>query len=195
MSLEPIELADINELYAFVESCAPRTAVILDHEAIYRPWARSVSSACSDIRWLYPARPFPEEAIRHFGNFAHTAITEKAFVLIEKGRVVKAIDVNAVGGSSEPHRLANVVRNAFEPKQRAAAAGMGRGFSAGDPYAVLGVAESDSDETIRKRYKQLVMEYHPDRVAHLGQELKDLAGRKTTEINAAYAVIRRDRKL
>jgi len=25
------------------------------------------------------------------------------------------------------------------------------------------------------------MEYHPDRVAHLGQELKDLAAKKTTE--------------
>jgi hypothetical protein len=195
MPLEPIELANINELYAFVESCAPQTAVILDHEAIYRPWARNVSSNCSEVRWLYPAKPLSEEIIRHLGNFAHTTITEKAFVLIEQGRVVKAIDVNAMGGSSEPHRLADVVRSAFKPKHRAAAAaGMGRGFS-GDPYAILGVAESDSDETIRKRYKQLVMEYHPDRVAHLGQELKDVAERKTTEINAAYAAIRRDRKL
>jgi DnaJ like chaperone protein len=37
------------------------------------------------------------------------------------------------------------------------------------------------------------MEYHPDRVAHLGQELKDLAAKKTTEINAAFAAIRRTR--
>jgi len=39
----------------------------------------------------------------------------------------------------------------------------------------------------------MVMQYHPDRVAHLGPELKDLAAKKTTEINGAFAAIRRMR--
>jgi hypothetical protein len=130
--------------------------------------------------------------LQQLGNFAHAPLPEKAFLLIEQGRVVKTIDVDAVGGSSQPHRLAGIVENAFKTKRRSAAIGFG--FS-GNPYGVLGVTEADSNQAIRKKYKQLIMEYHPDRVAHLGQELKDLAAKKTTEINAAYAAIRLTRKL
>jgi DnaJ like chaperone protein len=93
--------------------------------------------------------------------------------------------------AASPIFFQGIVLNAFKPKRGKAA--MGRGFS-GDPFALLGVNEADSDAVIAKRYKQLVMEYHPDRVAHLGQELKDLAAKKTTEINAAFASIRRTRK-
>jgi len=191
MALETIELTTLDELYAFVESSVARTGLILDHDALYRPWARAVSSACTDVRWLYPAKPLAATVLQHLGNFAHAPLSEKAFVLIEHGRVVRAIDVDAVDGSSQPHRLAGVVQNAFKPKRQAAV--MSQGFS-GDPYVVLGVSESDSDRAIGKKYKHLIMEYHPDRVAHLGQELKDLAAKKTTEINAAYAAIRRTRK-
>jgi hypothetical protein len=192
MALEAIELTTLDELYAFVESSVARTGLILDHDALYRPWARAVSSACTDVHWLYPAKPLAATVLQHLGNFAHAPLSAKAFVLIEHGRVVTAIDVEAVDGSSQPHRLAGVVQNAFKPKRRAAA--IGQGFS-GDPLVVLGVNETDSDEAIKRRYKQLIMEYHPDRVAHLGQELQDLAAKKTTEINAAYAAIRRTRKL
>jgi DnaJ like chaperone protein len=55
---------------------------------------------------------------------------------------------------------------------------------------VLGATQSDSDEEIKKKYKRAVMEYHPDRVVHLGQELRDLAARKSRSINEAYAIIR-----
>jgi DnaJ like chaperone protein len=29
-------------------------------------------------------------------------------------------------------------------------------------------------------------EYHPDKVAHLGDEIREIAARKSKEINAAY---------
>lgn len=192
MALEAIDLTTLEKLYTFVESALARTGLILDHDALHRPWARSVSSACPDVCWFYPAQPLTQVLLEHLGNFAHARLGDKAFVLIEHGRVVKAIDVDAVDGSSQPHRLAGIVQNAFKPKRQDSA--IDRDFS-GDPFALLGVLESDSDETIKHRYKQLIMEYHPDRVAHLGQELKDPAARKTTEINAAYAVIRRTRTL
>jgi hypothetical protein len=122
---------------------------------------------------------------------------EKGFVLIEHGRVIKPIDVVAVGGASEPHRLPGIVRNAFRPKARAAPAAARaaavRGLS-GDPYELLGVSPDDSDSAIRKRYKQLLLDYHPDRVDHLGEEIRDLAARKTTEINQAYAAIKKLRR-
>ena len=191
MDLEASELATIEELYAFVEFATAQTALILDHDALYRPWARMAASSCAEVRWIYPSKPFPELLVQHLSNFAHTPLSEKTLLLLEHGRVVKVIDLDVVDGRSLPHRLSGIVQNAFKPKRGKAV--MGRGFS-GDPFVLLGVNETDSDAVIAKRYKQRVKEYHPDQVAHLGQELRDLAANKTTEINAAFAAIRRIRK-
>jgi DnaJ-domain-containing protein 1 len=56
-----------------------------------------------------------------------------------------------------------------------------------DPYAVLGLSRSASSEEIRAAYHREMVNYHPDKVAHLGKELQDLAKTKTQEINRAYA--------
>lgn len=195
MPLDPVELNTIEELYAFVEMAVPRTGLVLDTDALFRPWARAVSAECKDVRWVYPSRPLPEPLLRHLANFAHRPLPEKAFILFEKGQLVQVVDVNAVEGSSQPHRLGGVVQQAFAPKRRSRAR-----FSTSlvddqgrpsDPYQVLGANEMDTDEEIKKKYKQMVMQYHPDRVSHLGSELKELAARKTTEINCAFDEIRR----
>ena len=44
-----------------------------------------------------------------------------------------------------------------------------------------------SREEIKKAYRGLILKYHPDRVAHLGEELQDLAHQKLVEINQAYS--------
>lgn len=54
-----------------------------------------------------------------------------------------------------------------------------------DPLIILGLHANASPMEIKGRYRQLVMQYHPDRVAHLGEELRSLAERKMREINAA----------
>lgn len=46
------------------------------------------------------------------------------------------------------------------------------------PYATL--------EDIRRAYKTLMSQYHPDKVAALGEELKTLAEHKSKEITQAY---------
>ena len=197
MGLETVQLASTDELYALVESAVAKTALILDGDAPHRPWARAVASLCPEVRWLYPGRPLSDQLLQQLSNLAHAPMPEKGFVLIEHGRVIKPIDVVAVGGASEPHRLPGIVRNAFRPKGRAAPAAARaaavRGLS-GDPYELLGVSPDDSDSAIRKRYKQLLLDYHPDRVDHLGEEIRDLAARKTTEINQAYAAIKKLRR-
>jgi DnaJ like chaperone protein len=52
--------------------------------------------------------------------------------------------------------------------------------------AVLGVSADASMEEIRKAYQHRIAEYHPDKVAALGAELRELAERKSKEINLAY---------
>jgi hypothetical protein len=60
-----------------------------------------------------------------------------------------------------------------------------------DPYEVLGISASASAEAIRVAYKARMQEYHPDKVAHLGEELQQLAHRKALEIQQAYRQLRR----
>lgn len=52
--------------------------------------------------------------------------------------------------------------------------------------AVLGLETGADFETIKKAYRKLSMQYHPDKVAHLGDEFKGVAEEKMKEINAAY---------
>jgi hypothetical protein len=193
MSLEATDLSTIDALYAFVEGAVPKTGLLLNEDAPYRPWSCMVSSACQDIRWVYPSRPLPSQLLQHLANFAHRPLPNKGFVLFEMGRVVKVIDVDAVDGSSRPDRLAPLVQEAFTAKPRSRRRDLFAGLQGNplDPYQVLGANEMDSEEEIKKKYKQMVLQYHPDRVAHLGPELKDLAAKKTTEINTAYGAIRR----
>lgn len=60
-------------------------------------------------------------------------------------------------------------------------------------YNVLGIKHSASVEEIKKAYKILMTQYHPDKVANLGIELQNLAKKKTQEINEAYNFIRKQR--
>ena len=61
-----------------------------------------------------------------------------------------------------------------------------------DPYQVLGVSPSASDEEVKAAYRQLARKYHPDNYA--GNPLADLATEKMKEINEAYDEIQRQRR-
>lgn len=54
------------------------------------------------------------------------------------------------------------------------------------PYAVLGVGRNATLEEIKQAYRQRIAEYHPDKVASLGIELRRLADEMTRKINSAY---------
>lgn len=61
-----------------------------------------------------------------------------------------------------------------------------------DPYKVLDVSPSASDEQIKEAYRKLAKKYHPDQYAE--SPLKDLADEKMKEINEAYDTIIAQRK-
>ena len=60
-----------------------------------------------------------------------------------------------------------------------------------DPYKVLGVNPTDSDDKIKEAYRKLARKYHPDKYAD--GDLKELAEEKMKEVNAAYEEIQRMR--
>ncbi len=58
-----------------------------------------------------------------------------------------------------------------------------------DPYAVLGVTPGVSLDEAKKAWRGLLLQYHPDKVAHLAPEFQALAEEKTRALNAAFAMI------
>jgi hypothetical protein len=58
-----------------------------------------------------------------------------------------------------------------------------------NPYEILGLKETASSEEIKAAYRQLANKYHPDKVAHLGEEFRVLAEQKFREIQRAYQTL------
>lgn len=60
-----------------------------------------------------------------------------------------------------------------------------------DPYQVLGVPSTATDEEVKKAYRNLAKKYHPDN--YHDDPLADLAQEKMKEINEAYEAIQKQR--
>ena len=61
-----------------------------------------------------------------------------------------------------------------------------------DPYEVLGIRPTATDDEVKNAYRTLARKYHPDNYAN--NPLSDLAQEKMQEINDAYDAIVRARK-
>ena len=53
-------------------------------------------------------------------------------------------------------------------------------------FRILDVTEDASLEQLTKAYKQKIRQYHPDKVAQMGTEIRELAEFKSKQINTAY---------
>lgn len=62
-------------------------------------------------------------------------------------------------------------------------------------YAILGCSRSDSNETVKRKYRKLVSEFHPDKIIAKGlpEEFITFAKTKFQEIQEAYEKIKTER--
>jgi DnaJ like chaperone protein len=69
------------------------------------------------------------------------------------------------------------------------------GPSLGEAYQVLGVNEDASDQEVKKAYRRLMSEHHPDKLAARGvpEEMIRVSTEKTAEISKAYDMIKEAR--
>jgi DnaJ like chaperone protein len=66
-----------------------------------------------------------------------------------------------------------------------------------DPYVILGIERSAGDDEVKRAYRKLVAEHHPDRAISRGlpEEFVKIATEKLAKINGAYDQIERERGL
>lgn len=88
-------------------------------------------------------------------------------------------------------RLVNMIQAEVHYQQ----AGREQGPSVEDAYAILNIDDSASDAEVKRAYRRLTSQHHPDKLAAKGlpKEMMKLAEQKTHEIRSAYERIREAR--
>ena len=71
------------------------------------------------------------------------------------------------------------------------------GLSIDDAYAVLNVSASATDAEVKKAYRRLMSQHHPDKLVSKGlpEEMMELAKEKTQEIRTAYDEVKKSRSM
>lgn len=64
---------------------------------------------------------------------------------------------------------------------------------AADSYKVLGLEKNATDQELKKAYRKMAVENHPDKVASLGEQYQKAAKEKFQKIQDAYETIKKER--
>ena len=65
--------------------------------------------------------------------------------------------------------------------------------SSENSYKVLEIDKNATDDEVKKAYRKMAKKYHPDRVAHLGEEHQEGAEEKFRQVQQAYEHIQKER--
>jgi DnaJ like chaperone protein len=60
-------------------------------------------------------------------------------------------------------------------------------------YKILEIEPNATNEEVKKAYKKMAVKYHPDKVSHLGEDVRKAAEEKFQNLNAAYNEIKKQR--
>ena len=108
----------------------------------------------------------------------HSILTRSCTVLNIPANVFSAmLDARRVGGSSGRGQYQRVPR---------------QGESLQQSYATLGINADASAQEVKRAYRKLVSQYHPDRLVSQGlpEEMMEMSKKRVREINAAYDKIK-----
>lgn len=64
------------------------------------------------------------------------------------------------------------------------------GPSLNDCYKILEISPDATDDEVKKAYRKAAMKYHPDKVSHLGEDMRKKAEEQFAKVNEAYDKIK-----
>ena len=116
---------------------------------------------------------------------------------------IQAAYADGVFDSSEHNALRDIAQKLHFPlhelekliQQFSATKSGTKGISVDDAYKLLGIDKSFSDKEIKRAYRRLLAQHHPDKLVAKGlpEEMQKLANEKTQEIINAYEIIKKNR--
>jgi len=116
---------------------------------------------------------------------------------------IQAAYADGVFDSSEHNALRDIAQKLHFPlhelesliQQFSATKNGSKNISVDDAYKVLGIDKSYGDKEIKRAYRRLLAQHHPDKLVAKGlpEEMQKLANEKTQEIISAYEIIKKHR--
>ena len=109
--------------------------------------------------------------------------------LLHKNEEEMLLDISQIFGilNADYSRIKSIYENKDNIESRS---------KLGRYYDLLGASENDSLETIKKKYKEIIKNYHPDKIQGKGlpEEFINFDNKKLTDFNEAYNEIKKKRK-
>tara|TARA_R110002072_G_scaffold11143_3_gene50680 strand:+ start:118 stop:876 length:759 start_codon:yes stop_codon:yes gene_type:complete len=65
----------------------------------------------------------------------------------------------------------------------------------GADYRILEVTQDASDEELKQAYRKMAKKYHPDKVSHLGEDVRRQAEEKFRKVQEAYENLKKERAI
>ncbi len=92
----------------------------------------------------------------------------------------------------EYRRLERMIRAEYASASQRQQASSTPSMTPEDAYAILGVSSESTDADIKKAYRRLLSQHHPDKLVSKGlpEEMMKIAAQKTHEIKQAYELIK-----
>ncbi|ESQ09570.1 MAG TPA: co-chaperone DjlA [Chromatiaceae bacterium] len=123
---------------------------------------------------------------------------QAAYINGEPSDAKRAVLEQIRSGLSIPRLIFDQLENLVRLQAQFAGGGSGqvKGPTLKQAYSVLGVTSADSDEAVKRAYRKLLSQHHPDKLASKGlpEDMIKLASQRTHEIRRAYEMIMDARK-
>lgn len=93
-------------------------------------------------------------------------------------------------------QMDDLLKDLYEQRQRQQdAVRIHNGMSVTDAYRLMKLKYSDTPDFIKKRYRELAMQWHPDKFATESKSKQETANRNFQKLNSAYGVIRKHKNI